>query len=84
MCMCRYILGAVETFLDAIPGAGIFRSELLLTQWWQKEGEKEKLAVAVVHFLYKLLLSFSSYWSLVWDYVWDPNMASENQFPVYV
>jgi hypothetical protein len=29
-------------------------------------------------------LSFSSYWSLVWDYVWDPNMASENQFPVYV
>ena len=25
MLACRYILGAVETFMDAVPGAGIFK-----------------------------------------------------------
>lgn len=27
--LCRYVLGAVETFLDAIPAAGIFKRKLL-------------------------------------------------------
>jgi hypothetical protein len=27
--ICRYVLGAVETFLDAIPSAGFFQGALL-------------------------------------------------------
>lgn len=27
---CRYILGAVETFLDALPQAGIFKRKMLV------------------------------------------------------
>ena len=28
--LCRYILGAVETFLNAIPAAGLFKREFFI------------------------------------------------------
>jgi hypothetical protein len=28
--ICRYVLGAVETFLDAVPSAGFFQGAVLL------------------------------------------------------
>ena len=33
---CRYILGAVETFLDALPQAGIFKRKMLISRIYRR------------------------------------------------
>jgi hypothetical protein len=54
----------VETFLNAIPGAGIFRSELLtLTARTQRGRQKKNTKVERIFFA-KLQSVFSSYLTL--------------------
>ena len=59
---CRYILGAVETFMDAVPGAGIFKGivEYICFAWkknWFIKLCYQKLIQLFLHYINRRKLS---------------------------